>query len=166
MKRFACLSIIVVAVVQLVGGCGQSDNTPVNAREKRVLPAPPPRIEVTRWKQTDPNGKSYGMVIEQDGARFTASLYTLEAGEGLVIRERAAEGKLFPGQHIVFPLYNPPNIPAEDWVKDGGPHVVVPWNAQATNLVGTLRQPGQSNTYHFVKLEGVAPTYPAGTSAR
>jgi len=169
MKRFALFSVLAVAAAQLLGGCGKSDSdsTPVSAREKRVLPPPPSKVEVTRWKQTGAKDKTYGLVVEQDGTKLTANLYTLESGEGLVIRERAAQGKFFPDlKALVFPLYNPPTVAAEQWVKEGGPHVVVPWSPQATNLVGTLNQPGQSNTYNFVKLEGVAPTYPTGSTVR
>lgn len=167
MKRFALFPILAVAVGLLLGGCGKSDETQVSAREKRVLPPPPSKIEVSRWKQADAKDGSYGMVIEQDGTNITANLYTLQQGEGLVIRERAAQGKFFPEQKaFVFPLYNPPTIAAHQWVQDGGPHIVVPWNSQESRLVGTLKQPGQSNTYNFVKLEGVAPTYPTGAGAK
>ena len=167
MKRFACLLLLAAMVAHLLGGCGKSDNTPISAREKRVLPPAPSTIEVTRWKQTDGKDKVYGMVIEQDGLKTSANLYTLEPGEGLVIREREAKGKFFPDlQALVFPLYNPTNIAVEDWIKTGGPHVVIPWHPAANHLVGTLNQPGKSNLYNFTKLEGVAPTYPTGSAPK
>ena len=167
MKRLAFLASFATVLALGLGGCGKSDSTEVNAREKRVLPPPPSKIDVTRWKETGAKDGSYGMVVELDGGKISANLYKLQPGEGLVIREREAQGKFFPEQKaIVFPLYNPPNIPLEQWVKEGGPHIVVPWNGQDSKLVGTLNQPGKSNTYNFVKLEGVGPTYPTGASAK
>lgn len=167
MKSFAFLPILAVAAALFVGGCGKSDNTPVSAREKRVMPPAPSKADVTRWKEAEAREGSYGIVVEQDGNKVSANLYKLQAGDGLVIRERESQGKFMPEEKvIVFPLYNPPTISAEIWVKDGGPHIVVPWDGQASKLTGTLKQPGQSNSYNFVKLEGVAPTYPTGAGAR
>ena len=54
------------------------------------------------------------MILEQDGNRLAAALYALEDEEGLVIRQKEAQGKFFPDkQAIIFPLYNPAAVTVE-----------------------------------------------------
>jgi len=167
MNRFAFPCLFAVAAALFAGGCGKKEETPVSAREKRAIPQPSAKSDVSRWKETGSRDGAYGIVVEQDGAKVSANLYTLLPGDGLVIRERESLGKYFPDQKaLIFPLYSPSNITAEVWVKDGGPHIVVPWTSSETKLVGTLVQPGKSNTYSFSKLEGVVPAYPTGANTK
>ncbi|MFM1767975.1 MAG: hypothetical protein RJA22_504 [Verrucomicrobiota bacterium] len=150
------LTVVVLALPGLVFGvsrlvdlnAGSQSGTPVmtvQAREGRPASsssAGPARLEVTRWKESEGKAGSYGMVVEQLGPKVTAQLYKLEAGEGLVIRELESAGRLMPSrQAIVFPLYNPPDVGLERWLKDGGPHVVVPWPASGDRLTATLNHP-------------------------
>lgn len=162
MNRFPWVLVFLVVVGAFLSGVFPLDiqskvetATPVHAREKRVLPASAARSGVTRWKQVDAKQGSYGLIVEEEGNKVSAYLYKLEAAEGLVIREQEATGAFSPSHKgILFPLYNPPDITAQRWVKDGGPHLVVPWPAEGDKLAAFLHQGGrgQPKTVHFVRL--------------
>jgi hypothetical protein len=158
------LLLFSVGLMALFGACDQSIEK-VNARERRLDAKPPAKVEVTRWKQTGGGTRAYGIIVEQEGNRISANLYTLEDGEGLVIREKESQGKYFPDRKaIIFPLYNPAAVTPERWMADGGPHIIVPWEPGASTLTGTLKDPSKTNDYAFTRLGSVTPTYPNGAS--
>jgi hypothetical protein len=152
------LLLVGALLSRVVPSIAESKNeTPmrVSAREKRVLPPQPAKVEVSRWKQVEARDGSYGLVVEQEGNKVSAHLYKLDAGEGLLIREQESTGAWMTARKgIVLPLYNPPDIGAERWVKEGGPHVVVPWPVEGDRLVATLHQPGRGEprTIEFERL--------------
>lgn len=163
MKKTLFLSAAVL--VSLFSACDRKPDQ-ASARERRPELKSPSKVDVTRWKQTGLGPRLYGMIIEQESSRISANLYTLEDGNGLVIREREAQGKYFPEQKsIIFPLYNPAQVTVEKWITEGGPHIIVPWDAGASNLTGTLKDPSRTNIYTFSKLESVTPTYTPGVNA-
>jgi hypothetical protein len=154
------LLLVAVGLVALWSACDRGPEK-ATARERRPELKAPSKIDVTRWKQTGADGKLYGIIIEQEAGRVSANLYSLEDGEGLVIREKASQGKYFPERKaIIFPLYNPATVTAEKWIEDGGPHIVVPWEPGASTLSGTLKDPSRTAAYAFTRLESVTPTYP------
>ncbi len=153
-----------VGLVALLAACDRNSDK-ANARERKNDLRLPARGESSRWKQTDGGSRAYGLIVEQDGSRLTANLYTLEDGEGLVIREKEAQGKFYPEKKaIIFALYHPAATPPEKWIAEGGPHLTVPWEPGATNITATMRDPNRTNTLHFARLESVTPTYPVTTS--
>ena len=154
----AGLALSVAGLVTLLTGCDGS-RTEVDAREKDPRGTPAARAEVSHWKQTGLGNRRYGMIVEQKGNRLLASLYALEDGEGLVIREKEAKGKFFPDkQAIIFPLYNPAAVTLEQWISEGGPHIIVPWSPGASTLTATLKDPSRTNSYTFARLESAALT--------
>ena len=158
------LLLLSVSLVALLGACDRGPDK-ATARERRSDLKLPTKIDVTRWKQTGADGRLYGIIIEQEAGRVSANLYSLEDGEGLVIREKASQGKYFPDRKaIIFPLYNPAAVTPEKWIADGGPHIVVSWEPGASTLSGTLKDPSRTASYAFTQLESVAPTYPTRVS--
>ena len=161
----AGLALSLAGLVALLSGCGGS-RTEVDAREYAPGAYPAAKVEVSHWKQTGLGSRLYGMIVEQEGGRVSASLYALEDGEGLMIREREAQGKFFPDrQAIVFPLYNPAAVKVEKWIAEGGPHIVVPWAPGASTLTGTLKDPSRTNTYTFARLDSATLTNGLGVAA-
>lgn len=162
MNRFPWALVVLVVVgavlsrvMPLVAEPRNGTATRVSAREKRVLPPQPAKVEVTRWKQVGGKAGSYGLVVEQEGNKVSAHLYKLDAGEGLLIREQESTGTwLTARKGIVLPLYNPPDIGAERWVKEGGPHLLVPWPVEGDRVSATLHQPGRGDprTVEFERL--------------
>jgi hypothetical protein len=149
----AGLALSIAGLVALLTGCGS--RTEVGALEQH--PGANSKVEVSHWKQTGLGTRLYGMIVEQEGSRLSAALYALEDEEGLVIRDREAQGKFFPDrQAIIFPLYNPAAVPAEKWIAEGGPHLIVPWAPGAATLTGALKDPSRTNSYTFARLP-VAP---------
>jgi len=121
---------------------------------------------VSHWKQTGPGIRRYGIIVEKEADRLSASLYALEDEEGLVIREKKSEGRFFPNkQAIIFPLYNPAGVTLEQWLSEGGPHIVVPWASRASTLTATLKEPSRTNSYTFARLESVTQTNGLGVAA-
>jgi hypothetical protein len=162
MNRFPWALVVLVVVGAVLSrvlplGAESKNGTPVrvSAREKRVLPPQPAKVEVSRWKQVHAKEGSYGLVVEQEGNKVSAHLYKLDAGEGLLIREQESTGTWWTARKgLVLPLYNPPDIGAERWVKEGGPHLVVPWPVEGDRLTATLHQPGRGEprTIQFSRL--------------
>src|SRR6185436_12987746 len=98
----AGLALSVAGLVALFTGCGRA-STEVGAREHTASA----KADVSHWKQNGPGVRLYGMVVEQEGKRLSAALYTLE-DDGFTIRQKEAQGKFFPDkQAIIFPLYTP-----------------------------------------------------------
>lgn len=132
------------------------------------MPAPPaasPNAEkiITRWKEPDLKTTGYGVILEQQGNRISATLYRVEPGEGFVIKEKASDGKFYPDKkQIVFPLFMQGVFSVDNWIAAGGSHVLVPFDpqaatfAQATNLVGELKDMARKSTYNFVRLPSEA----------
>ena len=160
----AGLALALAGLVALLAGCGGS-RTEVDAREHHPDGGPAAKVEITHWKQTGLGSRLYGMIVEQQGHRVSANLYALEDGEGLMIREKEAQGKFFPDrQAIVFPLYNPAAVTVEKWISEGGPHIVVPWTPNASTLTGNLKDPSRTNSYTFVRLESATLTNELGVA--
>lgn len=158
------LSLLSVGLVALLGACDRGPDKAA-ARERRPEMKPDAKVDVTRWKQTAPDGRLYGIIVEQDGSRLSANLYTLEDGEGLVIREKESQGRLSADKKaIVFPLYNPAAVTPEKWIAEGGPHIILPWDPGASNLTATLKDPTRTNAYTFTRLESVMPNYAPGVT--
>ena len=135
-------------------------------RAKRFRARPAARAEVSHWKQTGLGNRLYGMIVEQKGNRLSASLYALEDSEGLVIRDKEAQGKYFPDkQALIFPLYNPAAVTLEQWISEGGPHIIVPWPPGASTLTATLKDPSRTNSYTFARLEPAGLTNGVGVAA-
>jgi hypothetical protein len=154
------LLLLSVSFLALLSACDRGPDKAA-ARERRPEMKPDPKIEVTRWKQTGNDGRLYGIIIEQQEGRVSANLYSLEDGEGLVIREKESQGKYFPDKKaIVFPLYSPAGVTPDKWIADGGPYILVPWEPGVTSLTGTLKDPSRSQNFVFSRLESVAATYP------
>ena len=149
------LALSLAGLIVLLTGCsgGQAEAA---ARE----PNPKAGVEISHWKQTGLLGtRLYGLIVQQEGERISAALYELEDEEGLVIREKESQGKFFPDkQSILFPLYKPAGVTAEDWVAQGGPQLVVPWTPNAATLSGTLKDPSRTNLYTFARLPPPTPT--------
>ncbi len=160
----AGLALSLAGLVALLAGCG-GNRTEVDARERKPGAIPAAKVEVSHWKQAGLGSRLYGMIVEQEGNRLTASLYELEDGEGLMIREQEARGKFFPDrQAIIFPLYNPAAVTLEKWIAEGGPHIVVPWSPGASTLTGTLKDPSRTNSYTFARLESATLTNGLGVA--
>lgn len=158
------LLLLSVGLVALIAACDRNPDK-ASARERKNDAKPSARADSSRWKQTDGGSRVYGMIVEQDGSRITANLYTLEDGDGLVIREKEAQGKFYAEKKaIIFALYHPAAMTPEKWIAEGGPHLTVPWEQGATNITATMRDPNRTNTLHFARLESVTPTYPTTTS--
>jgi hypothetical protein len=158
------LFLLSVGLVALLGACDRPPEK-ASARERRLDAKPPPKVEVTRWKQTGFDGRLYGIIVEQEGNHISANLYALEDGEGLVIREKESQGKYFADKKaILFPLYNPAAVSVEKWIAEGGPHIIVPWEPGASTLTGTLKDSSRTNAYAFRRLDSVTPTYLNGAS--
>ena len=158
------LLLLSVGLVALIAACDRNPDK-ASARERKNDPKLPAKIESSRWKQTDGGSRTYGLIVEQDGARITANLYTLEDGEGLVIREKEAQGKYYADKKaIIFALYHPAATPPEKWIAEGGPHLTVPWEPGASKITATMRDPTRTNTLNFARLESVTPTYPVTTT--
>jgi len=156
----AGLALSLAGLLALLTGCGRA-STEVGAREHKGSA----KAEVSHWKQNGPGVRLYGMVVEQEGKRLSAALYTLE-DDGSTIRQKEAQGKFSPErQAIIFPLYNPLAVPADQWISAGGPHIVVPWTAGASSLIGTLKDPSRSNSYAFARLQSATLTNGAGVAA-
>jgi hypothetical protein len=161
----AGLALSLAGLVALLAGCG-GNRTEVDARERNPRASPTSKVEVSHWKQTGLGSRLYGMITEQEGSRVSASLYALEDGEGLVIREKEAQGTFFPDrQAIIFPLYNPAAVTVEKWIVEGGPHIIVPWTPGASTLTGTLRDPSRTNSYTFARLVSATLTNGIGVAA-
>ena len=161
----AGLALSIAGLVALLTGCGRS-HTEVGAREQNPGANSKAKVEVSHWKQTGLGTRLYGMIVEQEGNRLSAALYALEDEEGLVIREKEAQGKFFPDrQAILFPLYNPAAVPAEKWIAEGGPHLIVPWAPGAATLTGTLKDPSRTNRYTFARLPAAPLTNGLGVAA-
>jgi hypothetical protein len=152
--------ISATAVILIIGlsGCGKNDSDKVNARSPSGLKA---EKIVTRWKEPGLKSTGYGIIVEQEGRKVSATLYRVEPGEGFVIKEKASDGKFYPGKNeIVFPLFMQGVFSVDDWVAAGGSHVVVPMDRpgssliEATNLVGELKDMAHKATYTFVRLPG------------
>jgi len=161
----AGLALSLAGLAALLTGCGRN-STEVDGRERKPDANPTARVEVSHWKQTGLGSRLYGMIVEQEGNRFSASLYALEDGEASMIREKEAQGKFFPDrQAIIFPLYNPAAVTVEKWIAEGGPHIVVPWVPGASTLTGTLKDPSRTNSYTFARLESATLTNGLGVAA-
>ena len=161
----AGLALSLAGLVVLFTGCGRN-STEVDARERNPGMNPPAKVEVSHWKQTGLGTRLYGMIVQQEGNGVSAALYALEDEEGLVIREKEAQGKFFPDrQAILFPLYNPAAVPAEKWIAEGGPHLVVPWAPGAATLTGTFKDPSRTNSYTFARLPAAPLTNGLGVAA-
>ena len=161
----AGLALSLAGLVALLSGCGGS-RTEVDAREHPPGANPNAQVEVSHWKQTGLGSRLYGMIVEQEGNRLSASLYALEDGDGLEIRDKEAQGKFFPDkQAIIFPLYNPAAVTVEKWIAEGGPHIVVPWAPGVSTLTGTLKDPSRTNSYTFARLESATLTNGLGVAA-
>ena len=161
------LFLLSVGLVALLSACDRSPDK-ANARERRLDVKADPKIDVTRWKQTGSGSRLYGIIIEHEGSRVAANLYTLEDGDGLVIRQKESQGKYNPDKKfIIFPLYSPAAVTPEKWIADGGPYIYMPWEPGTLTLTGKLNDPGKTNTYVFTRLESVTPTYtPTVTGAK
>ena len=156
------LALALAGLVALLTGCG-GRGTEVEAREHG--PNPNAKVEISHWKQTGLGSRFYGMIVEQQGHCVLADLYALEDGEGLMIRDKEAQGKFFPDrQAIIFPLYNPASEKVEKWIAEGGPHIVVPWTPNASTLTGNLKDPSRTNSYTFVRLESATLTNELGVA--
>jgi len=160
----AGLALSLGGLVALLTGCGH--RTEVGASEHNPRVHPNPSVPSSHWKQTGLSSRLYGMIVEQQGGRFSASLYALEDGDGLLIRDKESQGKFFPDrQALVFPLYNPAAVTVEKWIAEGGPHIVVPWVPDASTLTGTLKDPSRTNSYTFTRLDSESLTNGIGVAA-
>ena len=160
----AGLALSAAGLVVLLTGCGR-DSTEVGAREHKAGANSSAKAEVSHWKQNGPGVRLYGMVVEQEGKRLAAALYTLE-DDGFTIRQKEAQGKFFPDrQAIIFPLYTPIAVPVEQWIAASGPHIVVPWTPGASSVIGALKDPSRSNIYTFARLQSATLTNGVGVAA-
>ena len=161
----AGLALSLAGLAALLTGCGR-DSTEIEARERKPDANPTAKVEVSHWKQIGLGSRLYGIIVEQERNRLSASLFALEDGKELMIREKEANGKFFPDrQAIIFPLYNPVAVTAEKWIAEGGPHIVVPWAPGASTLTGTLKDPSRTNSYTFARLESATLTNGVGVAA-
>lgn len=153
----------------LLAGCERKE---VKVHARHHLPDTKGERVVTRWKETGGRLAGYGMIIEQEGAKVSATLYRVEPGEGFVIKEKASDGKFYAERReIIFPLFMQGVISIEDWVSAKGSHVVVPFDArnattlQATNLTGELKDMARKGSYNFSRLPAEALPSVLNTSA-
>lgn|GEM_PF-6284942 len=155
----AGLALSLAGLIVLLTGCG-GGQAEAAAREPDPAANPKAGVEVSHWKQTGLLGtRLYGLIVQQQGERISATLYALEDEEGLVIREKESQGKFFPDkQAILLPLYKPAGLTAEEWVAEGGPHILVPWTPNASTLSGTLKDLSRTNLYTFARLPTPTPT--------
>ena len=144
----------------LMAGCERKE---VKVHARHHVPDTKGERVVTRWKETDGRLAGYGMIIEQEGAKVSATLYRVEPGEGFVIKEKASDGKFYAERReIIFPLFMQGVISVEDWVSAKGSHVMVPFDArnattlQATNLTGELKDMARKGSYNFSRLPAEA----------
>jgi len=159
----AGIALSLAGLVMLLSGCGHN-SAEADAREHTARANS--SAKVSYWKQTGSGTRRYGMILEQDGNRLAAALYALEDEEGLVIRQKEAQGKFFPDkQAIIFPLYNPAAVTVEKWIAEGGPHIVVPWTPGASTLTGALKDPSRTNSYTFARLQSETLTNGLGVAA-
>ena len=152
--------VVFSAALLIVSGCERKE---VKVHARHHVPDTKGERVVTRWKEADLKAPGYGMIVEQEGTKFSATLYRVEPGEGFVIQEKASDGKFYPERReIVFPLFMQGVISVEDWVSAKGSHVVVPFDAQSagilqsTNLTGELKDMARKSTYNFVRLPSEA----------
>jgi hypothetical protein len=158
------LSLLCIGLIALLAACDRKPDQ-ASARERKTDLKPQAKVESSRWKQTDGGNRTYGIIVEQDAGRVTANLYTLEDGEGLVIREKEAQGKYYADKKaIIFALYHPAAIAPEKWIAEGGPHLTVPWEPGASKITATWQDPTRTNTLNFARLESVTPTFPTTTT--
>ena len=150
------VALVFSVALLLLAGCERKE---VNVHARHHVPDTKGERVVTRWKEGDLKVPGYGIIIEQEVEKVSATLYRVEPGEGFVIKEKASEGKFFPERReIVFPLFMQGAISVDDWVSAKGSHVVVPFDAQnlgilqATNLTGELKDMARKSTYNFLRL--------------
>lgn len=167
MKRI--VTAVIGSVLLLVSGCERKE---VKVHARHHVPDTKGERTVTRWKEADLKAPGYGLIIEQEAAKVSATLYRVEAGDGFVIKEKASDGKFFPERReMVFPLFMQGVLSVEDWVSAKGSHVVVPFDAQSagllqlTNLTGELRDMARKGSYNFVRLPSEALPSILNTSA-
>lgn len=161
----AGLALSLAGLLALLTGCGGSP-AEVGGREPKPESKSAAKGEVSHWKQAGPGTRLYGMVLEQEGKNISAALYTLEDGDGLLIRQKESQGKFFPDrQAIIFPLYTPIAVPVEQWIAASGPHIVVPWTPGTSSLTGLLKDPSRSNSYTFSRLQSATLTNGLGAAA-
>ena len=164
MKRI--VTAVIGSVLLLVSGCERKE---VKVHARHHVPDTKGERTVTRWKEADLKAPGYGLIIEQEAAKVSATLYRVEPGEGFVIKEKASDGKFFAEKkEIIFPLFMQGVISVEDWVSANGSHVVVSFDAtflQATNLTGELRDMARKGSYNFVRLPSEALPSILNTSA-
>lgn len=153
-------TLVFSAALLIVSGCERKE---VKVHARHHVPDTKGERVVTRWKEADLKAPGYGMIVEQEGTKISATLYRVEPGEGFVIQEKASDGKFYPERReIVFPLFMQGVISVEDWVSAKGSHVVVPFDAlsagilQSTNLTGELKDMARKSTYSFVRLPSEA----------
>jgi len=170
MKKILIATVAIAAALPWLGGCGKSDPSKVNARSTPSVPKAEKII--SRWKESDLKITGYGMILEQEGDKVSASLYRVEPGDGFVIKEKASNGRFYPDKkQIVFPLFMQGMFSVDDWIAAQGSHVVVPFDPQATslmqatNLVGDLKDPSRKSTYNFVRLPAEALPSTLNTTA-
>ena len=157
------------SVLLLLVGC---ERKAVKVHARHHVPSPKGERVVTRWKEADLKAPGYGMIVELEGAKVSATLYRVEPGEGFVIREKASDGKFLPERRdIIFPLFMQGVFSVEDWVSAKGSHLVVPFDTQGvnllqtTNLTGELKDMARKGTYHFSRLPSEALPSILNTSA-
>ena len=150
------VALVFSVALLLLAGCERKE---VKVHARHHVPDTKGERVVTRWKEGDLKAPGYGIIIEQEVEKVSATLYRVEPGEGFVIKEKASEGKFFPERReIIFPLFMQGAISVDDWVSAKGSHVVVPFDAQnlgilqATNLTGELKDMARKSTYNFLRL--------------
>ena len=160
---------VIGSVLLLVAGCERKE---IKVHARHHVPDTKGERVVTRWKEADLKAPGYGMIVEQEGAKVSATLYRVEPGEGFVIKEKASDGKFFPERKaIIFPLFMQGVLSVEDWVSAKGSHVVVPFDSQnasllqATNLTGELKDMSRKGSYNFSRLPSEALPSILNTSA-
>ena len=167
MKRI--IMAVIGLVLLLVVGCERKE---VKVHARHHVPDTKGEHFVTRWKEAQLKAPGYGMILEMEGAKVSATLYRVEPGEGFVIKEKASDGKFLPERgEILFPLFMQGVFSVEDWVSAKGSHVVVPFDPQhsnrlqTTNLTGELKDMARKGTYNFSRLPSEALPSILNTSA-
>jgi hypothetical protein len=136
-------AMLAVAGILTSPGCGE----PVSARTQSRT--------VTQWKHAPGRelGISRGLVIEQRGEVITARFCHLQSGPGFAVHSTIAQGKYLPDRKaMVFPLGMPQSTTAEEWIRGGGAHLMVPFRPNQSRLTGTLVGTGSTQTLEFVNF--------------
>ena len=151
---------VIGSVLLFQAGCERKE---VKVHARHHVPDPKGERVVTRWKEAGLKAPGYGMIVELEGAKVSATLYRVEPGEGFVIKEKASDGKFLPERReIIFPLFMQGVISVEDWVSAKGSHLVVPFDPkdanflQTTNLTGELKDTARKGAYNFSRLPSEA----------